>query len=90
MGPFFTEFADECVTAAEVYSCGKQKEPTIVNTIFTESKGNNTIVRYSYIDIHSRGEIVLIFILTSTLLRPLASQIHVFANTKEKALALST
>jgi hypothetical protein len=39
------EFADECVTAAEVYSCGKQKEPTIVNAIFTESTGNGTYVR---------------------------------------------
>jgi hypothetical protein len=43
--PKFKGFDDGCITAAEVYSCGKQKEPTIVNAIFTKSKGNFTNVR---------------------------------------------
>jgi len=37
---------DECKTAAEIYACGKEKEPAIVNAIFGSSKGNGTIVLF--------------------------------------------
>lgn len=43
---YFLENDDECVTAAEVYSCGRQKEPLIVDAIFNTEKGNSTIVCY--------------------------------------------
>jgi hypothetical protein len=39
------EHDDECVTAAETYSCGREKEPSIVNVIFNTEKGNATVVR---------------------------------------------
>jgi hypothetical protein len=39
------EYDDECVTAAETYSCGRKKEPVIVDVIFNREKGNATIVR---------------------------------------------
>jgi len=35
---------DECDTAGEIYSCGRQKEPTMVDAIFNAEKGNATIV----------------------------------------------
>jgi hypothetical protein len=38
------EYDDECVTAAETYSCGRKKEPGIVDIIFNSEKGNTTIV----------------------------------------------
>jgi len=41
---FFLEYDDECVTASEIYSCGREKEPTIVNAIFNTEKGNATVV----------------------------------------------
>jgi hypothetical protein len=40
----FTGHDDECVTAAEIYSCGRQKEPTVVDAIFSTEKGNGTVV----------------------------------------------
>jgi hypothetical protein len=40
----FVEYDDECVTASEMYSCGREKEPTIVNAIFNTEKGNATVV----------------------------------------------
>ena len=39
------EFDDECVTASEMYSCGREKEPGLVNAIFNSEKGNATMVR---------------------------------------------
>jgi hypothetical protein len=39
------EYDDECVTASETYSCGRQKEPGIVDVIFNTEKGNATIER---------------------------------------------
>jgi hypothetical protein len=36
---------DECVTAAETYSCGRDKEPGILDVIFNTEKGNATVVR---------------------------------------------
>jgi hypothetical protein len=41
------EYDDKCVTAAETYSCGREKEPGIVNLIFNTEKSNSTIVRNS-------------------------------------------
>jgi hypothetical protein len=38
------EFDDECVTAAEVYACGREKEPGLVDIMFNAEKGNATIV----------------------------------------------
>jgi hypothetical protein len=38
---------DECVTASEIYSCGREKEPGIVGVIFNTEKGNATEVPYS-------------------------------------------
>jgi hypothetical protein len=38
------EYDDECVTASEIYSCGREKEPGIVDVIFNTEKGNSTIV----------------------------------------------
>jgi len=38
------EMDDECTTAAEMYACGKEKEPAIVDAIFGSSKGNATVV----------------------------------------------
>jgi hypothetical protein len=35
---------DDCVTAGDIYSCGKEKEPAIVKTIFNAEKGNVTLV----------------------------------------------
>jgi len=35
---------DECKTAAEMYACGKEKEPAIVDAIFDSAKGNGTVV----------------------------------------------
>jgi hypothetical protein len=40
------EYDDECVTAAETYSCGREKEPGIVDVIFNSEKGNATIVNH--------------------------------------------
>jgi hypothetical protein len=40
----FLEYDDECVTASETYSCGREKEPGIVNVIFKTEKGNATVV----------------------------------------------
>jgi hypothetical protein len=42
---FCIEYDDECVTAAETYSCGREKEPGIVDLIFNTEKGNATIVQ---------------------------------------------
>jgi hypothetical protein len=41
---YFKENDDDCVTAGEIYSCGKEKEPAIVNAIFNAEKGNTTVV----------------------------------------------
>ena len=41
---FFVDNDDECVTASEIYSCGREKEPSIVNVIFNSEKGNATVV----------------------------------------------
>jgi hypothetical protein len=38
------EYDDECVTASEIYSCGREKEPDYVNSIFNTEKGNTTVV----------------------------------------------
>jgi hypothetical protein len=38
------EYDDECVTASEIYSCGRDKEPGIVDVIFNTEKGNTTVV----------------------------------------------
>jgi hypothetical protein len=35
---------DECVTAGDIYSCGRQKEPMLVDAIFNVEQGNNTFV----------------------------------------------
>jgi hypothetical protein len=40
-----TEYDDECVTASEIYSCGREKEAGIVDVIFNAEKGNATVVR---------------------------------------------
>jgi hypothetical protein len=40
----FLENEDECVTASEIYSCGREKEPNLVNAILTSEKGNATVV----------------------------------------------
>jgi hypothetical protein len=40
----FVENDDECVTASEVYSCGREREPIIVNAILNSEKGNATVV----------------------------------------------
>lgn len=42
--PIFLGNDDECVTAAEIYSCGREKEPNIVDSIFNTEKGNATVV----------------------------------------------
>jgi hypothetical protein len=42
---FYVENDDECVTAAETYSCGREKEPGIVDAIFNTEKGNATMVQ---------------------------------------------
>jgi hypothetical protein len=42
--PTFTGYDDECVTASEIYSCGREKEPSIVDVIFNSEKGNATVV----------------------------------------------
>jgi hypothetical protein len=39
------EFDDECVTAAEMYSCGREKEPGLVDIMVNSEKGNATVVR---------------------------------------------
>jgi hypothetical protein len=39
------ESDDECVTASEMYSCGREKEPGLVDAMFNSEKGNATIVR---------------------------------------------
>jgi hypothetical protein len=41
----FSELDDECDTAAEIYSCGRQKEPLIVDAIISTGKGNGSVVR---------------------------------------------
>jgi hypothetical protein len=41
------EYDDECVTASEIYSCGRDKEPGIVDVIFNTEKGNTTVVKQS-------------------------------------------
>jgi len=46
---FCIEYDDECVTAAETYSCGREKEPGIVDLIFNTEKGNATIVRIALV-----------------------------------------
>jgi len=38
------EMDDGCTTAAEMYACGKEKEPAIVDAILGSSKGNATVV----------------------------------------------
>jgi hypothetical protein len=40
----FIEYDDECVTASEIYSCGRDREPGIVDAIFNSEKGNATVV----------------------------------------------
>jgi len=37
---------DECATASEIYSCGKEKEPVIVDAMLGISKGNSTVVSF--------------------------------------------
>jgi hypothetical protein len=39
------EYDDECVTAAEMYSCGREKEPGLVDIMLNSEKGNATVVR---------------------------------------------
>jgi hypothetical protein len=41
---------DECDTAAEIYSCGRQKEPLIVDAIISTNKGNGSVVRIKYFE----------------------------------------
>jgi hypothetical protein len=41
----YVEFDDECVTASEMYSCGREKEPGLVDIMFNSGKGNATVVR---------------------------------------------
>jgi len=38
------ETDDDCTTASEIYSCGKEKEPAIVGAILSSAQGNSTIV----------------------------------------------
>ena len=38
------ESDDECVTASEIYSCGREKEPGLVDAMFNSEKGNATLV----------------------------------------------
>lgn len=38
------EQEDDCDTAGEIYACGRQKEPIIVDAIISSEKGNSTIV----------------------------------------------
>jgi hypothetical protein len=38
------EYDDECVTASEMYSCGREKEPGLVDIMFKSGKGNATLV----------------------------------------------
>lgn len=46
--PSFLENDDDCVTAGDIYSCGKEKEPAIVDAIFNTEKGNGTMVYELY------------------------------------------
>jgi hypothetical protein len=70
-GPSFNEFIfslfvdndDECVTASEIYSCGREKEPSIVNVIFNSEKGNATLV--CNLDIITRSSISEMYTLYS-------------------------
>ena len=41
---FHVEYDDECVTASEMYSCGREKEPGLVDIMFNAGKGNATLV----------------------------------------------
>jgi hypothetical protein len=41
---FRIEYDDECVTASEMYSCGREKEPGLVDIMFNSGKGNATLV----------------------------------------------
>ena len=43
------EYDDDCVTASETYSCGREKEPGIVDVIFNTEKGNSTFVRLAFV-----------------------------------------
>jgi hypothetical protein len=45
-----SELDDECDTAAEIYSCGRQKEPLIVDAIISTNKGNGSVVRIKYFE----------------------------------------
>jgi hypothetical protein len=38
-------YDDECVTAAEIYACGKEKSPSVVSSLLTAKTGNITYVR---------------------------------------------
>jgi len=33
-----------------MYACGKEKEPAIVQAVFTAEKGNNTVVVYDRVN----------------------------------------
>jgi hypothetical protein len=46
----YIEFDDECVTASEMYSCGREKEPGLVDIMFNSEKGNATFVRNMFIN----------------------------------------
>jgi hypothetical protein len=42
---FLKGYDDECVTAAEMYACGKEKSPAVVGSLLTAKTGNLTYVR---------------------------------------------
>ncbi|XP_059474381.1 uncharacterized protein LOC132196029 [Neocloeon triangulifer] len=38
-------YSDECVTAANIYQCGRENDPMVTNAIFSSKLGNNTIYK---------------------------------------------
>jgi hypothetical protein len=55
----FSGYDDECVTAGEIYACGRQKEPTIVDAIFSTEKGNATVVWFQMVSLQSHFHYIL-------------------------------
>jgi hypothetical protein len=41
----FAEFDDECVTASEMYACGREREPGLVDFMFNSKKVVTSVVR---------------------------------------------
>jgi hypothetical protein len=72
----FSGYDDECVTAGEIYSCGRQKEPTVVDAIFSTEKGNATVVCFQMVSLDALSLNSQLTVLTTRSLHRISTPLY--------------